>query len=106
MCQCRYAYVIAKAITAQPQILIFDEPTQGIDVGARAEIYALLETLRSEGKSIIIISSETEEIQGTCDRTLVMRNGCITGELEFDELQDTKTMLEYMYKEVERREVS
>lgn len=98
--------VIAKAITAQPQILIFDEPTQGIDVGARAEIYALLETLRSEGKSIIIISSETEEIQGTCDRTLVMRNGCITGELEFDEMQDTKTMLECMYKEVERREVS
>ncbi|NBH80392.1 sugar ABC transporter ATP-binding protein [Clostridiaceae bacterium] len=92
--------VIAKAITAQPQILIFDEPTQGIDVGARAEIYALLEQLRAEGKSIIIISSETEEIQGTCDRTIVMRSGYVTGELNAMEMQDTKLMLQYMYKDV------
>lgn len=92
--------VIAKAITAQPKILIFDEPTQGIDVGARAEIYALLEKLRSEGKSIILISSETEEIQGTCDRTIVMRSGHVTGELSAEEMQDTKLMLQYMYKDV------
>jgi ribose transport system ATP-binding protein len=92
--------VVAKAITADPEILIFDEPTQGIDVGARAEIYALLEKLRSSGKSIIIISSETEEIQGTCDRTIVMRSGHVTGELDSEEMQDTKLLLEYMYKDV------
>ena len=92
--------VIAKAITARPNILIFDEPTQGIDVGARAEIYALLEKLRAEGKSIILISSETEEIQGTCDRTIVMRSGHVTGELSAEEMKDTKLMLQYMYKDV------
>lgn len=92
--------VIAKALTAQPNILIFDEPTQGIDVGARAEIYGLLEKLRADGKSIILISSETEEIQGTCDRTIVMRSGHVTGELNAEEMKDTKLMLQYMYKDV------
>ena len=92
--------VIAKAFTADPQILIFDEPTQGIDVGAKAEIYVLLEKLRSEGKSIILISSEIEEIQGTCDRTIVLRNGHVTGELTEEELQNTETVLQSMYKEV------
>ena len=92
--------VIAKAITARPNILIFDEPTQGIDVGARAEIYGLLEKLRADGKSIILISSETEEIQGTCDRTIVMRSGHVTGELNAEEMKDTKLMLQYMYKDV------
>ena len=92
--------VIAKAITARPNILIFDEPTQGIDVGARAEIYGLLEKLRADGKSIILISSETEEIQGTCDRTSVMRSGHVTGELNAEEMKDTKLMLQYMYKDV------
>ena len=92
--------VIAKAITARPNILIFDEPTQGIDVGARAEIYGLLEKLRADGKSIILISSETEEIQGTCDRTIVMRSGHVSGELNAEEMKDTKLMLQYMYKDV------
>ena len=84
----------------RPNILIFDEPTQGIDVGARAEIYGLLEKLRADGKSIILISSETEEIQGTCDRTIVMRSGHVTGELNAEEMKDTKLMLQYMYKDV------
>ena len=92
--------VIAKAFTADPQILIFDEPTQGIDVGAKAEIYILLEKLRAEGKSIILISSEIEEIQGTCDRTIVLRNGRVTGELTEEELKNTEIVLQSMYKEV------
>lgn len=92
--------VIAKAFTADPQILIFDEPTQGIDVGAKAEIYILLEKLRNEGKSIIVISSETEEIQGVCDRTIVMRSGQVSGELEYGELSDTQKILGRMYAEV------
>lgn len=91
--------VIAKAFTADPDILIFDEPTQGIDVGAKAEIYILLEKLRSEGKSIIVISSEIEEIQGVCDRTIVMRDGHVAGEIEKEELEQTELILQCMYKE-------
>lgn len=91
--------VIAKAFTANPDILIFDEPTQGIDVGAKAEIYILLEKLRKEGKSIIVISSETEEIQGVCDRTLIMNNGKISGELSREEMCNTETILSKMYVE-------
>ncbi len=93
--------VIAKAFTADPDILIFDEPTQGIDVGAKAEIYNLLEKLRGEGKSIIVISSEIEEIQGTCDRAIIMRNGTITGEINKEELENTELILQCMYKETE-----
>ena len=89
--------VIAKALTAQPQILIFDEPTQGIDVGAKAEIYTLLEKLRQEGMSIILISSEIEEVQGMCNRTLVMREGRIAGEVT-DNLLDSEAILNLMYR--------
>ena len=72
-----------------------------LDVYKRqAEIYGLLEKLRADGKSIILISSETEEIQGTCDRTIVMRSGHVTGELNAEEMKDTKLMLQYMYKDV------
>ncbi len=91
--------VIAKALTADPDILIFDEPTQGIDVGAKAEIYILLEKFRSQGKSIIVISSEIEEIQGVCDRTIVMRDGRVVGEIEKEELEKTELILQCMYKE-------
>lgn len=91
--------VIAKAFTADPDILIFDEPTQGIDVGAKAEIYNLLEKLRKEGKSILVISSEIEEIQGVCDRTIVMRGGHVVGEVGKQELECTELILQCMYKE-------
>ncbi len=89
--------VIAKAITAQPKILIFDEPTQGIDVGARSEIYLLLGELRKQGLSIIVISSEIEEVQGLCDRILVMRSGRLVGEVA-DDLDNTETILNLMYR--------
>lgn len=92
--------VIAKAITAQPSIMIFDEPTQGIDVGARSEIYALLTELRKQGMSIIIISSEIEEVQGLCDRILVMRGGRMVGEV-VDDLENTETILHLMYRSEE-----
>lgn len=94
--------VIAKAFTADPDILIFDEPTQGIDVGAKAEIYSLLEELRKQGKSILVISSEIEEIQGVCDRTIVMRGGTVVGELNGQELKSTELVLQCMYKEESR----
>jgi ribose transport system ATP-binding protein len=73
--------VIAKWLTADTEILIFDEPTRGIDVGAKSEIYRLLNDLAQQGKSIIMISSELPEILRMSHRILVMCEGRITGEL-------------------------
>ncbi|HEY0210534.1 sugar ABC transporter ATP-binding protein [Acerihabitans sp.] len=73
--------IIAKWLCKNSEILIFDEPTRGIDVGAKLEIYDLMNRLTAEGKSIIMISSELPEILGMCDRILVMRQGRITAEL-------------------------
>lgn len=89
--------VVAKAISAHPDILIFDEPTQGIDVGAKSEIYALLENLRKAGMSILVISSEIEEVQGLCSRLLVMRGGRIVGEVN-ENLEDSEHILSLMYR--------
>jgi ribose transport system ATP-binding protein len=89
--------VVAKAITARPHILIFDEPTQGIDVGAKFEIYSLLCKLKKEGHSIIVISSEIEEVQGLCSRIVVMRHGKIAGEIR-ENLEDTESILNLMYR--------
>ena len=73
--------VLAKWIFSEPDILILDEPTRGIDVGAKYEIYTIINQLASEGKSIIFISSELPEILGMCDRIYVMNEGRIVGEL-------------------------
>ena len=73
--------VIAKWLTADTEILIFDEPTRGIDVGAKNEIYHLLNELAREGKSIIMISSELPEILRMSHRIIVMCEGRMTGEL-------------------------
>jgi ribose transport system ATP-binding protein len=73
--------VIAKWLTADTEILIFDEPTRGIDVGAKNEIYHLLNELAREGKSIIMISSELPEILRMSHRIIVMCEGRLTGEL-------------------------
>jgi len=73
--------VIAKWLTAEMDILIFDEPTRGIDVGAKQEIYHLLNELAAEGKSIIMISSELPEILRMSHRIIVMCEGRLTGEL-------------------------
>jgi len=68
------------------RILICDEPTRGIDVGAKAEVFALLGRLAERGTAILMISSEPKELVGMADRTLIMRNGTITGELSRQEL--------------------
>lgn len=73
--------VIARWLLLQPKILIMDEPTRGIDVGAKAEIHAIMDRLAREGKAILMISSELPEILGISDRILVMREGRIVGEL-------------------------
>jgi putative multiple sugar transport system ATP-binding protein len=72
--------VLSKWLFADPEILILDEPTRGIDVGAKYEIYSIINRLASEGKGIIFISSELPEILGVCDRIYVMREGKIVGE--------------------------
>ena len=77
--------VIAKWLVKNSDILIFDEPTRGIDVGAKSEIYALMESLAKEGKSIIMISSELPEVLRMSDRIIVMCEGRITGTLDIAE---------------------
>lgn len=73
--------VLAKWINRHCSVLMIDEPTRGVDVGAKAEIYSLVNELSLQGMGLILVSSETEELIGICDRILVMRNGEIQGEL-------------------------
>jgi ABC-type sugar transport system ATPase subunit len=73
--------VIAKWLQHNCEIIIFDEPTRGIDVGAKYEIYKLMNQLTAAGKAIIMISSELPEVIGMSDRIIVMRNGEISGEV-------------------------
>ena len=84
--------VLAKWISTGCDILFFDEPTRGIDVGAKKEIYDFLFRLKNEGKSIIIISSEMPEILGLCDRILVMYEGEMMGELDAKEATQEKIL--------------
>ena len=73
-------------------MLLLDEPTRGIDVGAKQEIYALMEQLAEDGVAILFVSSEMEEIIGMSDRTIVMHEGRITGELQRSELSEESIM--------------
>ena len=84
--------IIARWVCKDTDILIFDEPTRVIDVGAKLEIYELMNRLVAKGKSIIMISSELPEVLGMCDRILVMRSGRITGELSAKEATQEKIM--------------
>jgi ABC-type sugar transport system ATPase subunit len=84
--------VLAKLLLNDPDILIFDEPTRGIDVGAKTEIYQLMRLLAEQGKAILMISSELTEILGMSDRILVMSEGQIAGELSRSEATEEKIM--------------
>ena len=77
--------VIAKAMAALPDILIFDEPTRGIDVGARHEIYQMMIDLTQQGKSILMVSSDMEELLGMSERIVVLHEGEQTGVLTREE---------------------
>lgn len=79
--------VIAKLLCRNPEVLIFDEPTVGVDVGAKQEIYKIMEDLVKEGKSIILISSYLPEVMGLSDRLIIMSEGGITGELNKKEIE-------------------
>jgi ABC-type sugar transport system ATPase subunit len=73
---------LARWLAAEPKVLILDEPTQGIDVGAKAEIHRLMGQLASQGMAIVMISSELPEILGMSDRIAVMHNGTVVGTLD------------------------
>ena len=84
--------IIAKWLFNEPDVFIMDEPTRGIDVGAKLEIYHLMNTITSKGKSIIFISSELSELLAMSDRILVMRNGCIAGEIDREHVSPEAVM--------------
>ncbi|MBS4205398.1 sugar ABC transporter ATP-binding protein [Lederbergia citrea] len=84
--------VIGKWLSTKPQILIIDEPTNGIDIGAKTEIHKLLRQLAADGMGIIVISSELPEVLAVSDRILVMRHGRIAGELDIEEATQENIM--------------
>ena len=84
--------VVAKVLAANTKIIIFDEPTRGIDVGAKQEIYYLMDNLTRQGISIIMISSDMEELLGMSDRIVVLSEGTIAGELSKDEFSQVAVM--------------
>ncbi|QIB35988.1 sugar ABC transporter ATP-binding protein [Ancylobacter pratisalsi] len=81
--------LLAKTLLSDPEILIIDEPTRGIDVGTKSQIYAFIDVLAAEGRSVIVISSDMPEILGLSDRVLVMRQGRLAGELSGERVTET-----------------
>jgi ribose transport system ATP-binding protein len=79
---------IAKLLATKPVVLLMDEPTRGVDVGAKSEIHHILRELANQGVGVIVISSELPEIIGLCDRALVIRDGRLAGELEANEMTE------------------
>lgn len=84
--------MLARWMSTDAQVLIFDEPTKGIDIGAKAEIYRLMEGMAAEGKAIIMVSSELTEVIGMSDRIIVMREGQVTAELEREEFSEDRVL--------------
>jgi ribose transport system ATP-binding protein len=89
--------IISRWLATNPKIILVDELTRGIDVGAKAEIYKILQHLRDDGLSILLVSSELQEVLAECDRILVMRNGSLVANL-FGEQVDKETVLKYALK--------
>ena len=84
--------VLSKWMLTQPDVLILDEPTRGIDVGAKYEIYCVINELAKQGKAVVVISSEMPEVIGTCDRVYIINEGEIAGELTKEEATQEKIM--------------
>lgn len=83
---------IAKGLMSQPKVLILDEPTRGVDVGAKKEIYQLINQCKAEGLSIVLVSSDMPEVLGMSDRILVMKDGCLTAEFSRTEATQEKLL--------------
>ncbi|QYK41006.1 MAG: sugar ABC transporter ATP-binding protein [Paracoccaceae bacterium] len=84
--------VLSKWLFTDPQVLILDEPTRGIDVGAKYEIYTIMNELAAQGRGVVMISSEMPELLGMCDRIYVMNEGRIVGELDRDQASQERIM--------------
>ncbi len=84
--------LFARSLLSEPEVLVLDEPTRGVDVGARAEIYALVRGLVDDGLAVLLISSELEELLGMCDRIVVMREGRTTGSLDIADATQERIM--------------
>lgn len=84
--------ILARWLVAHPKVLILDEPTKGIDVGSKSEIYQIICNLAKQGIGIIVVSSELPEVLGVCDRIIVMCQGRITGELMREEATEKKVL--------------
>ena len=85
--------VFAKWLSAESEVYIFDEPTRGVDVGAKSEIYAIINDLASKGKAIIVISSELPEILGVCDRVAIFHEGHLVKFMDCKDATQEKIML-------------
>ncbi len=83
---------LAKQLATEPEIFIFDEPTRGVDVGARSEVYGFIAELARQGVGCILISSDLEEVIGMCQRVLVMREGRLAGELSGNDVNEEEIM--------------
>lgn len=96
--------VLAKWLMTEPEVLFLDEPTRGIDVGAKYEIYTIIEEMAAQGKCVCIISSELPEIIGMCDRIYTMNEGKMTGEISRKEANQ-EVLMSLMTKDEEKTEV-
>ena len=84
--------VLAKWLMSNPRVLILDNPSQGVDVGAKEEIYGIIRSLAEQGVAIIVLSSEAQEIIRVCDRSLVMYHGRIVGQVEGEDMNEHNIM--------------
>ena len=83
---------VSKALALQPEVLILDEPTRGVDVNSKAEIYKIISDLTRKGFTILMVSSELPELIGMCDRIYVMREGAIAGYFDREEVTQEKIL--------------
>ena len=82
--------VVSRSLLSRPAILVADDPTQGVDVGARAEIYRILREVAEQGVPVVVASSDTLELEGLCDRVVVMSRGHAVATLEGDEVTEER----------------
>ena len=97
--------VLAKWFHADGDVIILDEPTRGVDVGAKTEIYALVNKLAEQGKAVLVISSEHQELFGLCDRILVMGEGALRGELQPENYSEENLLSLAMTRRVENNQL-
>ena len=86
--------VFGKWLTAEPSLVLLNDPTRGVDVGAKAEMHAIVRRLAADGKVVLICSTDLAELTTVCDRVLVMQRGRVRGELSGDELSEQELLRE------------